>query len=67
MLSLKEFTELYQEIRNKEMKIEDVDLNHLEKLQGIMIDYLRIKIQEASMIFKKFDLQGILEVVLYLR
>jgi hypothetical protein len=67
MLSLKEFTELYQEIRNKEMKSEDVDLNHLEKLQGIMIDYLRMKIQEASMIFKKFDLQGILEVVLYLR
>ena len=49
------------------MKSEDVDLNHLEKLQGIMIDYLRMKIQEASMIFKKFDLQGILEVVLYLR
>jgi len=67
MLSLKEFTELYKEIRNKEMKSEDVDLNHLEKLQGIMIDYLRMKIQEASMIFKKFDLQGILEVVLYLR
>jgi hypothetical protein len=66
MLSLKEFTELYQEIRNKEMNSEDVDLNNLEKLQGIMIDYLRMKIQEASMIFKKFDLQGILEVTLCL-
>jgi len=67
MLSLKEFTELYQEIRNKEMNSEDVDLNNLEKLQGIMIDYLRMKIQEASMIFKKFDLQGISEVTLCLR
>jgi hypothetical protein len=67
MLSLKEFTELYQRIRNKEMNSEDVDLNNLEKLQGIMIDYLRMKIQEASMIFKKFDLQGILEVKFCLR
>jgi hypothetical protein len=62
MLSLKEFTDLYTEIRKKEMRSEDEDINNLEKLQSIMIDYLRIKIQEASMIFKKFDLQGILEV-----
>lgn len=63
MLSLNEFTELYQEIRNKDVNNDD-DLNNSEKLQGIMIEFLRMKIQEASMIFKKFDLKGTFEVII---
>ena len=62
MLSLKEFRDLYEEIRKTDLNLEDNNLNYFEQLQANMIEYLRMKVQEASMIFKKFDAQGVFEV-----
>lgn len=65
MLSQKEFRELYDEMRDINEK-NDKDENYLEKLHHNMVDYIRMKVQEISAIFKKFDLEGILEVDFFL-
>lgn len=62
MLSIKEFKELYEEMRGENIVEETIDMEYLESLQSNMIEYLRMKLQEASIIFKKFNIEGIYEV-----
>lgn len=62
MLSVKEFSHLYETMRNTDPCGDQADLTHVEQLQTNMIDYLRVKFQETSVIFKKFDTQGIYDV-----
>ena len=61
MLSQKEFRDLYDELRDIN-ETDEKDQNYMEKLHHNMIDYIRMKVQEISAIFKKFDFEGILEV-----
>ena len=65
MISVKEFVALYEEMRGKDLREENIDQANVEHLQANMIDFLRLKVTEASLIFKKFDLDGIFEVYFY--
>jgi hypothetical protein len=62
MLSVKEFSQIYEEMRSKDLAGSNVNLANLEQLQTNMIDFLRMKLQEIAIIFKKFDTEGIFEV-----
>lgn len=63
MLSIKEFKELFDELRAKNVSEFNNQESYLENLQNNMIEYLRMKVQEVSIIFKKFNLEGIIEVI----